>query len=263
MNFPDKLLTLFVFLLFGCTNIPATQDSPTPTKKSLTFINTVVSLTFDDGAADNYIVRPILTWNRLHATFYIVSGFTGSDGYMTGEQLRGLYEDGNEIGGHTLGHTKLTEVHGPDLKREVCQDRMNLLDYGFEVTSFAYPFGHYDEEARQTVVDCGYNSSRGVTGGPDSIPPGDAYALKAMPYVVSDTDLSKLIRYIGGVEKEGGGWVILVFHRVCDDCDQYSVDLDTFDKFAYWLGQQRDTNGLVVKTIQEVVGGEMKAGVAP
>lgn len=101
-----------------------------------------MSLTFDDGDADNYDVRPILADNDLQATFFI-SGFTEDN-------------DDNLI------------------KSEICRDRSNLLAYGFEVTSFAYPYGYYDERAKQAVCDCGYNNARIVTGGPEVIPPGDA-----------------------------------------------------------------------------------------
>lgn len=254
---------LVILFMLGCTSAPATKSATTPTKGSISFKNTVVSLTFDDGDADNYSVRSSLAENNLHATFYIASGITGSQGYMTADQLRDLYNDGNEIGGHTLHHTRLSEVRGADLKGEVCQDRLNLLADGFQVTSFAYPNGYYDEEARQAVRDCGYNSARIVTDGPETVPAGDVYALQAMPYIVTDTDFSKMFRYVTGVENEGGGWAIFVFHHVCDDCDQYSVDLDTFTKFANWLGHQSKANGLVIKTIDEVIGGEIKPGVAP
>jgi peptidoglycan/xylan/chitin deacetylase (PgdA/CDA1 family) len=266
MRYPQTLLTLLFIVLAGCVNTPAATDSPSPTKTKeagITFKNTVVSLTFDDGDSDNYQVRPILAENNLHATFYIVSGFTGTDGYMTEQQLRDLYNDGNEIGGHTLSHTKLTEVRGSDLRREICLDRTNLLAHGFDITSFAYPYGHYDEESKQVVMDCGYNNARGVTDGPDTIPPGDAFVLQAMPYIVSDTSFAKMFRYVTDVEKEGGGWVIFVFHHVCDGCDQYAVDPATFSRFAVWLGNQQKNNGLIIKTVGEVVGGEVQPGVAP
>lgn len=251
-----KLLTLLLLLLVGCNSTPTvTQPIPTPIKGGITFKNTVVSLTFDDGDADNYSIRPILTENNLHATFYIVSGFTNSNGYMTDDQLQDLYNDGNEIGGHTLNHTKLTnELSSEQKKQEICQDRLNLLADGFEVTSFAYPYGFYNEEAKQIVSDCGYSNARIVSGGPERVQPEDVYALQAMPYIVSDTNFSKMFRYVIDVENSGGGWAIFVFHHVCDDCDQYSVDLDTFTKFANWLGSQQINNGLVIKTVGEVVG---------
>lgn len=252
MKLSLKLTTFLLIILAGCNSAPAISA---PTKEDITFKNTVVSLTFDDGDADNYIVRPILAEDNLHATFYIVSGFTNSNGYMTDDQLRDLYNDGNEIGGHTLSHSNLTGVRGADLNREVCQDRSNLLAYGFEVTSFAYPFGHYDDEAKQAVMNCGYGNARGVSGGPDMIPPADAYGLKAMPYIVSDTRFPKMVRYVTEVENDGGGWVIFVFHHVCDGCDQYAIKPSIFFEFAQWLSEQQ-SNGLVVKTMGEVMSGK-------
>jgi peptidoglycan/xylan/chitin deacetylase (PgdA/CDA1 family) len=257
---------LLLIILAGCVKTPAATDQPAPTRTKeagIIFKNTVVSLTFDDGDADNYLVRSVLSENDLHATFYVVSGFTGTDGYMTEQQLQDLYADGNEIGGHTLSHSKLTDVRGADLKREVCEDRMNLIAHGFEVTSFAYPYGHYDAESKQVVMDCGYNNARGVVDGPDTAPPGDVFVLQAMPYIVSDTRLAKMLRYVTDVERDGGGWVIFVFHHVCNGCDQYAIDLDTFSKFGAWLGIQQKDNGLIIKTVDDVVGGEVQPGVAP
>ncbi|CAG0982605.1 hypothetical protein ANAEL_01835 [Anaerolineales bacterium] len=174
---------------------------------------------------------------------------------MTEDQLRNLYNDGNEIGGHTLNHINLTDVRGADLRHEVCQDRSNLVGYGFEVTSLAYPFGHYDDEAKQAVMDCGYDNARGVSDGPETIPPSDTYGLRAMPYIVRDTRFPKMVRYITEVENSGGGWVIFVFHHVCDGCDQYSIKPEVFSRFAQWLGTQQ-SNGLVVKKVGEMASGK-------
>lgn len=263
MKLPHKLLTLILLLLVACNSTPATQPAPTPVKGGITFKNTVVSLTFDDGDADNYAVRSILADNDLHATFYIVSGFTNSNGYMSDDQLRDLYNDGNEIGGHTVNHTKLEPGDSLELKREVCQDRSNLFAYGFEITSFAYPYGYYDDEAKQIVRDCGYNNARIVSGGPEALLPADAFALHAMPYIVSDTSFSKMFRYVINVENEGGGWAIFVFHHVCDGCDQYAVAPDAFTKFVNWLGSQQTNNGLIIKTVGEMVGGKVQPVAAP
>jgi peptidoglycan/xylan/chitin deacetylase (PgdA/CDA1 family) len=244
-------LALLLILLAGCISTP-TAPTTNPATEKVNFQNTIVSLTFDDGDADNYAVRSILAENKLQATFYVVSGFTNSTGYMTADQLRDLYQDGNEIGGHTLSHNKVTDVRGEELKLEICKDRSNLEAYGFKVTSFAYPHGFYDDESRQAVMDCGYGNARGVSGGPEAIPPADRYVLRAMPYIVSDTRLPKMQRYVTEVENAGGGWVIFVFHHVCDGCDKYAITPGVFVKFAQWLGEQR-SNGLVIETVGEVM----------
>jgi len=253
MNFRLLLLAALTIFIMGCSVGPVRQVSA-PTGDAMIFEHTVVSLTFDDGDADNYAIRPVLAENNLHATFYIVSGFTGTEGYMTAEQLNDLYRDGHEIGGHTVSHVKLTEVRGEALRREICQNRRDLEEYGFDVLSFAYPFGHYDQEVKQVVEACGFANARIVTGGPDAFPPDDIYALRAMPYIVQDTRIAKMQRYVTQVANEGGGWVILVFHHVCDRCNQYSIDLSTFREFAGWLKEQK-LHGLVVKTVREVVQG--------
>ncbi len=248
-------------LLAACSPRPA-SSTPTPGSQNANYENTIVSLTFDEGDADNYAIRPVLAANNLHATWYIPSGLTGTEGYMTVDQLRDLYADGNEIGGHSLNHTDLIEVRGADLRREVCQDRLNLLALGFKPVSFAYSYGHYDQEALQTVRDCGYNSARIVTDGPDTLPPENPYALKAMPYIVNDTRLPKMQRYVSQTAAAGGAWVIFIFHHVCSGCDEYALEPETFTEFATWLGEQQ-ANGLLVKAIGEVIGGELKPGVEP
>ena len=260
---PSTRLWIFLFIFLAGCNAPHTPAPVTPpAKKPLVFKNTTVSLTFDDGDADNYAAREALAKNNLRATFYIISGFIGKDGYMTEEQLRGLFNDGNEIGGHSLNHSKLTGLDGADLKYEICQDRLNLLALGFNVTSFAYPFGHYDQESKQIVKDCGYNNARIVADGPETIPVVDPFAARAMPYIVPDTRLPKMLRYITQVEETGGGWAIFIFHHVCDNCDKFAVAPDTFIEFANWLGAQQ-ANGLVIKTVGEVIGGETQPGVSP
>lgn len=250
-----SLFRLFlIFGLVGCGTVSIPRVDTTPTRKPFTFSNTVLSLTFDDGDADNYDVRQVLKEKHIHATFYIISGFVGTDGYMTEDQLRGLFEDGNEIGGHTRDHTKLTEVRGGDLQYQVCQNRQDLVALGFDPISFAYPYGQYDDVAKQAVKDCGFMSARLVTHGPEVIPPQDMYALRAMPYIVRDTRVDKMQRYVKGVEEEGGGWAIFTFHHVCNQCDEYSITLEDFTQFAQWAYHQQ-TNGLIIKTIGEVIQG--------
>ena len=121
--------------------------------------DTVVSLTFDDGSADQYAARPILAAHGMAGTFYIISGLTGKYAYyMTWDQVRGLAEDGNEIGGHTLDHVKLTTVPPAEQRRQVCEDRRNLIGRGFRPTSFAYPESDVNASV-EAVVKCRYRTA--------------------------------------------------------------------------------------------------------
>jgi peptidoglycan/xylan/chitin deacetylase (PgdA/CDA1 family) len=213
----------------------------------------VVSLTFDDGDADNFQAAAVLKENGLRATWYIPSGLVGTPGYMTWDQLQSLQADGHEIGGHSLSHTNIGELDAVEVRRQVCDDRQALLAKGFAAASFAYPYGGYDDAARQVVRECGYASARAIGGGPESIPPSDAFALRAYPYIVSDTTFAKLRRYVSGMREEGGGWLILIFHHVCDGCDYFAVSPDVLDNFVAWLAEEQAQGRVRVRTVGEIV----------
>jgi hypothetical protein len=120
---------------------------------------TVVTLTFDDGY-ENMITNalPVLQADHLHGTFYIISGAlnnttssNNSPGYMTWSQLQTLYQDGNEIGSHTVLHEALPQLDTDEAIQEICQDRYDLMNppsfTGLApgslgpITSLAYPDG--------------------------------------------------------------------------------------------------------------------------
>ncbi len=256
----QSFLSLVLFLA-ACSSL---QSAVLPSSNSGTpnYSNTLVSLTFDDGDADNFSARAVLVENNLHATWYIVSSFIGAPGYLTAGQLHLLAADGNEIGGHSLTHPDLTTLSGRDLRVQVCQGRLDLLALGFQPVSFAYPFGHFDPQSRQAVVACGYNSARTVIDGPDTVPPADPFTIRSMPYIVKDTRLPKMQRYVTEAVAGGGGWVIFVFHHICTACDQYSIDPPVFAEFAAWLASRQEL-GLSVKTVREVIGGDVQPGVEP
>ena len=65
---------------------------------------TVVSITLDDGVADQLSAADSLQRNGMRGTFYVVSGLIGSPGYFSRADLDRLAAAGNEIGGHTVLH---------------------------------------------------------------------------------------------------------------------------------------------------------------
>jgi len=64
-----------------------------------------LALVFDDGyAADYEQIRPILVDVDATASFAIVSGWLGSDGHLTWEQVRSLVDEGCEVLAHGCAH---------------------------------------------------------------------------------------------------------------------------------------------------------------
>ena len=148
----------------------------------------MVTLTFDDGDADQMAAARVLRRYRLPATFYIITGAVGTPGYVTRSDLSQLAADGNEIGGHTVSHLRLTALSTAEARRQVCESRSILARWGYQAISFAYPGGAESPETEAIVRGCGYTSARGVVGlrapgCPDcavteSVPPRDPMALR-------------------------------------------------------------------------------------
>lgn len=237
---------VLTLLLFGLTGLIGRTYTPP---------KTVVSITFDDGYADQYDAQAILRLHGMSGTFYIISGKVGQPGYMTWEQLAALQAQGSEIGGHTITHPNLKNLHGDALRHEICDGRAALMAHGFNVTSFAYTFGNFDETTEQVVASCGFTSGRSVNGRLESIPPSQPYNLRAWDAVQSTTTLTQLRGYVKQAERAGGGWVDLIFHHVCEGCDPYSITPKDFSAFLDWL-RQRAPDGTVVRTVGEVMDGK-------
>ena len=229
---------------------------------------TVVTLQFDDGNADQYATLAVLSAYGLRATFYVTSGWIGTSGHLTWPQLNDLAAAGNEIGGHTLTHARLTQLQPAAARQEVCGDRVALFGHGFAPVSFAYPYGSHDDAAEQIVADCGYNSGRAVSGVDgrrtfaETIPPADAYATRIPVAVKSGTSLAAVQGYVTGAETHGGGWVQILIHHVCDHCNTYSMTLSNVTALIQWLAA-RSATGTVVRTTAEVIGGPVQPPVQP
>jgi hypothetical protein len=192
---------------------------------------------------------------------------------MTWDQLADFAADGNEIGGHTVNHTDLTSVNTSIATAEVCNDRQALIAHGFNATDFAYPGGAYNTTVEGIVRNCGYSSARrswglctiGVaapdciptTGDPvaESLPPRDIWATRTILSLRAWNTLSDIEGAITRAENNGGGWVTLVFHHVCDGCDPdgYSITPTTFGGLLDWL-QPRAATGTNVRMVRDVIG---------
>lgn len=256
-------LPLAAVLALGLTGTPAAASrAPAATAP------TVVTLQFDDSNADQYDTLAVLAASGLHATFYVNSGNVGTSGHLTWTQLNSLAAAGNEIGGHTISHARLTQLQPVAARQEVCGDRVALFDHGFTPVSFAYPYGSHDDATEQIVASCVYNSARIVSGVDgrrtfaETVPPADAYATRMPQAVKSGTSLATVQGYVTGAETHGGGWIQILVHHVCDHCNTYSMTLADITALIQWLAARAAT-GTVVRTTAEVIGGPVQPPVLP
>lgn len=243
---------------------------------------TVVSLTFDDAYEDQWLYgAPFVAAHHMTATYYVIN--SASDGprrcCMSWFQLGILQSLGNDIGSHTISHPDLAALTPGQMRREICGSRQEMISHGIaDPRSFAYPFGIYNRTMEDIVRQCGFSNAR--TGGGisvsdttpsllhmETIPPGDPYALKAIPVDGSQPmRLPDLEGFVVAAAAQGGGWLPINFHQVCDagaadfsKCmSSYGPVQDTvLGQFLDWLAAAGRPGGapagVVVKNVCQVM----------
>ena len=113
-------------------------------------------LSFDDSWVDAWTQgRPLFQQYGARVTFFIAYYPRFSDGEKT--ELRALAGDGHDIEAHTISHQRgpaYVEAHGlrAYLDDEVVPSIELLRDDGYEVTTFAYPFGSRTDETDRAIL---------------------------------------------------------------------------------------------------------------
>jgi peptidoglycan/xylan/chitin deacetylase (PgdA/CDA1 family) len=235
----------------------------------------VVTLGFDDGTLDQFVQAfPLLHSRGMHATFFVNTGpiLAGDPAHMSWADLTAMFNDGQEIAGHTVDHANIQPLPLAEAEHQVCDDRNTLLAHGFAPESFAYPFGSWDTTSEAVVHYCGYNSARTVSGiskkpaGPfgETVPPADAYATRTPPNPKKATKLDTLKLYVQNAEADpqSTDWVQYVFHRVCDKstgghCGAYTIAPSKLTAFLDFLQGEVTAGRVVVETTGQVIGGPL------
>lgn len=126
-----------------------------------------VIITFDDGWHDQYVnAFPALKTNGLIATFYIYTNGIGAGGYISEEQLKEMAAAGMRIESHTIGHPSLSRIKPEDARREIEYPKAEISRrMGAPVTSFAYPYGDFNEDIVAMVRRAGYRTAVSTENG--------------------------------------------------------------------------------------------------
>ena len=141
-----------------------------------------IILSFDDGYADTgEYALPILRRYGFNAVMYIVTGEIGrtnrwdqAHGYaslslMSADDIRYWTAEGIEFGAHSRTHALLTGLSRSGMIDEVEGSAHALSGIvGMRVTSFAYPYGKYNEEVLR-VVECNFDLAMSTHSGLNSL----------------------------------------------------------------------------------------------
>lgn len=112
-----------------------------------------IVFTFDDGGVSFYtIIAPILEKYGWKGHFFISTKYIGTDGFLTGNQIKELSRRGHIIGSHSHRHKVLTEFSVNDIENELCTSVKILSDILEKpIDSISIPNGCYNKEILNIV----------------------------------------------------------------------------------------------------------------
>lgn len=123
-----------------------------------------IIISFDDGYRDFYTdVFPILKKHNIKAVTYVNPGLLDKLNYMYWDQLKEISQSGFvEIGAHGMSHRSLSSIDEKSAEWEITGSKATLeKELGVQVTSIAYPYGHYSDQVIDLVKSAGF--STGIT----------------------------------------------------------------------------------------------------
>lgn len=117
-----------------------------------------IRISFDDGnLSDVELALPALLRRGLSATFFVVAGRVGTDGFVSADDIHSLRRAGMTIGCHGMRHRSWRKLGDAALREELQDARARLEQIvGGPVTRAACPFGAYDRRALAALRRYGY-----------------------------------------------------------------------------------------------------------
>ena len=225
--------------------------SSSPQQNQGIFSTGAVTLRFDDGWLSQYqVALPKLKSAGLKGTFFIISQQIADNGYagfMSKAQIQSLYAAGNEIGAHTRTHPYLSQLSSADQQNEIQGSKNDLLAMNVgPSTSFAYPFGDYNDTTLSLVKSDGFSDAAATLDG-DVTLSSDKYQLERQS-MESNVTLAQTKQWIDNAiaNKE---WLILSFHQIDTSGVQYSISPTIFNQVVDYL----KSKNIPVVTIQDGV----------
>ena len=117
-----------------------------------------IVLTFDDGLLNHYeIAFPMLKEFGFTATFFVIAGSVGKDGYLTFPHLKELLAAGMTIGSHGFSHGLLTLLPQEKIIEEFRASK-EILERALlsPIQFLSIPRGQDNEKIREIAKNSGY-----------------------------------------------------------------------------------------------------------
>jgi peptidoglycan/xylan/chitin deacetylase (PgdA/CDA1 family) len=251
---PQGAESMTIFHLLQSVGTLTVDDENLQTYMPAGFNGPLVTLTFDDGYANEYTQGlPLLQKYNFVSTQFIITDLVNTNGYMTNAQLKAMYQAGNEIGSHTVTHDDMLDETPQQWTTELSQSKSQLQNWtGATVTDMAYPYGLYGSALIQQVAKY-YTGARSVDNGLNSKDNLSAYTVKVQN-VFDNTTTAQITDWLNQA-KATNTWLVLVYHSVDPDVNN-PVDEGIYNVTPTQLDSQLSAikaSGLPVETMQQAL----------
>jgi len=229
----------------------------------------IAIINFDDNWKSQYEkAKAILDEYQFKSTFYVVCDYVGGKNRLTWQQIQTLYEEGHEIGSHTMNHENLDQITQDSKYNEIVESKKCIEDRGFKVNSFSYPFNSGDDNQETLeLVSNTYDFARtagGDGGGSDNMGNYRAYERYTIVGWSHDADrkennysdlqmLDAFKDYVNQDDEKSpnvGSIPIIIYHNIDDDKGAYSTSIDLFRAEMRYLHD----SGFKVVRMNEIFG---------
>ena len=115
-----------------------------------------IALSFDAawGNEDTQEILKILKEKKINVTFFMTGGWI--DKYP--EDVKAIYEAGNELGNHSQNHKQMSTLSEEECRKEIMQPHEAVKKLtGYDMKVFRPPYGDYNDNLIRTAKACGYS----------------------------------------------------------------------------------------------------------
>ena len=139
-------------------------------KSNESYNKRTVAITVDDAYASVYNEA----WPRLKAAGIPLTVFvatdtidSGSNHYMTWQQIKNLAEEGVTIAHHGASHKHYLDMADDEILSDLNKASERFIaELGFQPTIFAYPYGEYDDRIKAVLLKAGIEVAFNQLSGP-------------------------------------------------------------------------------------------------
>lgn len=209
------------------------------------------TITFDDARASHFqISAQELKQRKMVGTFYL-----NTKNISNWSSWKTLFYEGNEIGSHTYSHPYCTKISEEVLRYEIKKAKIDIMQNivgNIDVSSFAYPYGSYNDSIRKIVLEYHLSARTAVNGINNFNLKEEEFGMLKAIWVTSPYDIDALNNIVLETIQRNG-YVIYIFHSVSNKEEQKvdTIPLSLFKQHLDFVCNMEDS--LWIATQEQVV----------